>query len=249
MLPNIDEIERYAVFLDFDGTVVELADRPDAVRVDVATVRLLEALSERTGHALAVVSGRDIEVVDKMLHPLVLPVAGVHGLQRRDGAGRLHRAALDPAGIGPIDLLIEDAIGGERGVIIERKAGAVALHYRLRPELERRCRNIVEAIVWSRPELQLMRGKMVFEIRLDGGDKGDAIEAFLQEPPFRGRTAIFAGDDITDEAGFAVVNARGGISIKIGGNSTLARYRAANVRELHAWLAALAHEPRQERVG
>lgn len=248
MLPSIDEIERYAIFLDFDGTVVELADRPDAVRVDVATVRLLEALNDRTGHALAVVSGRDIEVVDKMLYPLVLPVAGVHGLQRRDAAGRMHRTALDPADVGSIDLLLEEAIGDERGVIIEKKDGAVALHYRLRPDLERRCREIVETIVWLRPELQLMRGKMVFEIKLEGADKGDVIEAFLAEPPFAGRTPIFAGDDITDEVGFAVVNAHGGISVKVGSNSTLARYRAANLRELHAWLAALAHEPRKERI-
>ncbi|PWB81943.1 MAG: trehalose-phosphatase [Methylocystaceae bacterium] len=249
MLPSIDEIGRYAVFLDFDGTVVELADHPDAVRVDVATVRLLEALGDRVGRALAVISGRDIDVVDKMLHPLVLPVAGVHGLQRRDAAGRLHRAALDPAELGSIYLLIEEAIGKERGVFIERKVGAVALHYRLRPELERRCRDIVESVIWRRPELQLLQGKMVFEIRLDGADKGDVIEAFLHEPPFAGRTPIFAGDDVTDEAGFAVVNARGGISIKIGANSTLARFRAADVRELHAWLSALAHEPREERVG
>lgn len=248
MLPSIDEIGRFAIFLDFDGTVVEIADRPDAVRVDVATIRLLEALSEAADHALAVVSGRDIAVVDRMLHPLVLPVAGVHGLQRRDAAGKLHRAALEPSELASAVISVEEAIGREPGVFIETKTGAVALHYRLRPELERRCRDIAERIVWRQPDLQLMQGKMVFEIRQQGSDKGDVIEAFLAEPPFKGRTPIFAGDDITDEIGFAIVNARGGMSIKIGESSTLARFRAADVRELHAWLSELAREPRKERV-
>lgn len=248
MLPSIDDIGRFAIFLDFDGTVVEIADRPDAVRVDASTIRLLEALGERTDHALAVVSGRDIAIVDRMLHPLVLPAAGVHGLQRRDAAGKLHLTAMEPAELDSAVLFIEEAIGREPGVVVETKTGAVALHYRSRPELERRCRDIVESIVWRRSDLQLMQGKMVFEIRLQGSDKGDVIEAFLAEPPFSGRTPIFAGDDVTDEVGFAIVNARGGVSIKIGESSTLARFRAANVRELHAWLAALAHEPRKERV-
>lgn len=248
MLPNVDDIGRFAIFLDFDGTVAELADRPDAVRVDAATLRLLEALAETADHALAVISGRDIDVVDRMLHPLVLPVAGVHGLQRRDAAGRLHSTASEPSELGSVVDAIREAIGGEPGALIETKTGAVALHYRLRPELERRCRDIVESIVRSRPDLELLRGKMVFEIRLHGSDKGDVIEAFLDEEPFIGRTPIFAGDDVTDEVGFAIVNARGGVSIKVGESTTLARFRAANRGELHAWLTALTRAPRKERL-
>jgi trehalose 6-phosphate phosphatase len=248
MLPSIENIDRFAIFLDVDGTLVEIADRPDSVRLEADTLRLLEALSVRTGRALAVVSGRDIAAVDRLLHPLVLPAAGVHGLQRRDAGGRLHKTRLDSLELEEAVKALEEQIGKERGVLIEPKTGAVALHYRLRPELEARCREIAETIVRNRPDLELMKGKMVYEMRLQGSDKGDVIEAFLREPPFRGRTPIFAGDDLTDEIGFAIVNAHGGISIKIGESSTLARFRAANVRELLSWLSELACAPRKERA-
>jgi trehalose 6-phosphate phosphatase len=245
MLPNIADIGRYAIFLDLDGTVVNLADCPDAVHVDISTLRLLKALSAKADRALAVISGRDIAVIDRLLSPLVLPVAGVHGLQRRDASGRLRQIAPEEPGLGAIALLIEEAIGDERGILIERKTGAVALHFRMRPELEERCRGIIETIARRRPDLRVVRGKMVFEIRRDGSDKGRVIDAFLREQPFFGRTPIFAGDDITDEVGFSVVNAREGISIKIGEGSTLARFRAESVREFRDWLDELAAETRE----
>jgi len=248
MLPNINDIGRYAIFPDLDGTVIDLADRPDAVGVDLSTLRLLKALSAKTDRALAIVSGRDIAVIDRLLSPLVLPVAGVHGLQRRDANGRLCKKAPEEPGLGAIAVLIGAAIGDEPGVLIEQKTGAVALHFRLRPDLEERCRGIIENIARRRPDLCLARGKMVFEFRRDGSDKGSVIEAFLREPPFFGRTPIFAGDDVTDEIGFSVVNAREGISIKIGEDSTLARFGAQSVREFRDWLGEVAGEAREERA-
>ena len=161
MLPNIDNIEHYAIFLDLDGTVAELVAHPDAVQLDRSTLRLLETLSERVGRALAVVSGREIAVVDRLLRPLVLPVAGVHGLERRDARGTIH--SRDAADISSIVSDLEKAIGHEVGVVIERKPGAIALHYRLRPELERRCRDIVHGVVGKRPDLRLLQGKMVYK--------------------------------------------------------------------------------------
>lgn len=247
MLPKVDDIGRFAIFLDFDGTIAELAERPDDVRVEPPTMRLLENLVEATEHALAIVSGRDIAVVDRMLHPLVLPVAGVHGLQRRDATGRLHGATA-AAELAPVIEELRVAVAGREGLLVELKTGAAALHYRLRPESKRFCREIVENIMRHRPDLELLEGKMVFEIKLGGADKGDVIEAFLAERPFVGRRPIFAGDDLTDEVGFAVVNARGGVSIKVGANATLARFRAADLHELHAWLDDLAREARKERA-
>lgn len=248
MLPNVDDIGRFALFLDLDGTVAEIAERPEAARVDIATVELLCALRRAAGEALAVVSGRDIAVIDRILSPLRLPVAGVHGLQRRDAAGRMHRTAETSAELDSVIRAIEAEVGGEDGVVFERKAGAVALHYRLRPELEARCRAAAERATRERPDLEILPGKKVFEIRLQGADKGDVIEAFLKEAPFRGRTPIFAGDDVTDEVGFAAVNAAGGLSIKVGTNATLARYRAADLPELHLWLAELARASQAERA-
>jgi trehalose 6-phosphate phosphatase len=246
MLPKIEDVGRYAVFLDLDGTLTELVDYPDGARLDRSTLRLIETLSERVGGAVAVVSGRAISVVDVLLHPLVLPVAGVHGLERRDARGLVHsKRSTD---ISPITFVLEKTVGDETGVIIERKPGAVALHYRLRPDLEQRCCDIVHDVIGKHPNLRLLHGKMVFELMPRGGDKGSVIEAFLSEPPFLGRKPLFAGDDVTDEAGFSVVNARGGVSIKIGDGESLARYRADDIRQFHDWLEGLVDNCHEEQI-
>lgn len=246
VLPNIKDIERYAIFLDLDGTLAEIVAHPDCVRVDRSTLSLLETLSETVGRALAVVSGREIAVVDKLLHPLVLPVAGVHGLERRDARGIIH--SRDAADISSIIAELEKAAGDEIGVVVERKPGAIALHYRLRPDLEGRCHEIVQGVVAKRPDLRLLHGKMVYEIISKGSDKGGVIKAFLSESPFLGRRPIFAGDDITDEAGFSVVNARSGISIKLGGGESAARFRAHDLRQFHAWLGGLINNRCEEPI-
>jgi trehalose 6-phosphate phosphatase len=246
MPPNIDNIERHAIFLDLDGTLAELVAHPDSVQVDRSTLRLLETLSEKVGGALAVVSGREIAVVDRLLRPLVLPVAGVHGLERRDARGVIH--SRDTADISSIDFDLEKAIGHEPGVVIERKPGAIAVHYRRRPELDRRCRDVVHGVVEKRPDLHLLQGKMVYEIMPRGSDKGGAIQAFLSESPFLGRRPIFAGDDVTDEAGFSVVNAQHGISIKIGAGESVARFRAHDVRQFRDWLGGLVDHCCEEPV-
>jgi trehalose 6-phosphate phosphatase len=248
MLPPIEDLEQYCIFLDFDGTLVEIEDHPDDVRVDASTLRFVERLRDKVGCALALISGRDIDVVDRLLHPLVLPVAGVHGLQRRDAEGQLHSPVIDQRIVDAIATDIETTFSEEPGVIIEKKTGAVALHYRLRPDFETRCLALAENIVRNQPELHLIKGKMVCEIRIDGNDKAAVIEAFLAEHPFKGRTPIFAGDDATDESGFAAVNARGGVSIKIGGSPTSAKFRAASVFELRNWFEGLLEAARTSRV-
>jgi len=248
MLPPIDDLEHCCIFLDFDGTLVEIEDHPDDVRVDASTLRFVEKLSGKVGGALALISGRDIDVVDRLLHPLVLPVAGVHGLQRRDAAGRLHTPVIDQRVVEAIANDIESTFSEEPGVVIEKKTGAVALHYRLRPDFETRCVALAEKIVSDRFELHLIKGKMICEIRIDGNDKAAVIEAFLAERPFRGRKPIFAGDDISDESGFSAVNACGGVSIKIGGGPSSAKFRAESVAELHNWFEGLPTAARTSRV-
>ena len=240
MLPTIDSLEHYCVFLDLDGTLVEIEDRPEDVRIDEGTLRFIENLRDKVGRALALVSGRDIHVIDRLLYPLVLPVAGVHGLQRRDASGRLHTPVIDQSIVEAIAVEVETAFLAEPGVVIERKTGAVAIHFRLRPDFEKKCAALARKITRGRPELHLIKGKMVYEIRLHGNDKGAVIATFLEERPFKGRTPIFAGDDVTDEPGFVTVNARDGLSIKIGEDATAAKYRAANIVQLRNWLDGLA---------
>jgi trehalose 6-phosphate phosphatase len=244
VLPAIDDIACCAIFLDLDGTIVELVEHPDAVRVEASTLQLLGRLHEKSGSALAVISGREIALIDLLLRPLVLPAAGVHGLQRRDAAGTVY--VQKTPGIRRVALTLRKVIGEEAGVVIEQKPGAVALHYRLRPELERRCCEIVEEIARRRPDLRIVHGKMVFEILAKGADKGSVIKAFLSEPPFLGRKPIFAGDDVTDESGFSAVNALGGLSIKVGATNTSAHFAARDVDELRDWLCKLAGETLQE---
>ncbi len=248
MLPPIDDLEHYCIFLDFDGTLVEIEDHPNDVRVDASTIRFVERLRGKVGGALALISGRDIDVVDRLLHPLVLPVAGVHGLQRRDAEGQLHSPVIDLRVVEAIATDIEATFNEEPGIIIEKKTGAVSLHYRLRPDFETRCLELAQKIVRDRPELHLIKGKMVCEIRIDGDDKAAVIEAFLAEPPFRGRKPIFAGDDITDESGFSAVNACGGVSIKVGGGPSSAKFRAESVADLHNWFEGLLIAARSSRV-
>lgn len=238
---------RSALFLDFDGTLADLAERPEAVTVAPGLVELLDALRGQLGGALAVVSGRPIEQIDHHLSPLQLPAAGVHGSERRGADGQLVRGVtrlVDDATVDSLQALADE----HPGLLLEKKPGALALHYRLAPEHEALCVAAMRAVA-TRPGLTLLHGKCVLELKSAEVGKGYAIEAFLREPPFEGRTPVFAGDDTTDEAGFAAVQARGGIGIKVGEGGSIALQRLASPGALREWLR-LVHEslPREPRA-
>ncbi len=238
-LPDLRDREQIAVFLDFDGTLVAIADRPDDVTLDPATRHALAELSRLLSGALAIITGREIATVDRFLAPLSLPVAGVHGLTRRDAKGHLHAPQVDAG----LESLVERALAplviANQGLLLERKYGAIALHYRIRPELEAACIDAMERAVAGRLGVEIKRGKMVIEAKTNAGDKGGAIADYLGEPPFLGRRAVFAGDDITDEDAFVAVNSRNGISIKVGPGPTQAAYSAADTGEFLGWLRQL----------
>ncbi len=241
VLPPIPDSPRStAFFLDFDGTLVDIADRPEAVQVSQATRAALGALRAATQGAVAIVTGRDIHTIDDFLSPLRLPVAGVHGLTRRDANGRVHTSDTHAATLERVHASIARRIAGEAGLIIERKTASLALHYRARADLETACADLMDEALAHADGLVLRRGKMVLELTAGHADKGTAIVAFLGEVPFAGRTPVFAGDDVTDEDAFAAINARGGISIKVGAGPTSARYRTQGPRELLTWLQEAA---------
>lgn len=231
-----------ALFLDFDGTLADLAPRPDAVQLPAGLKDTLAALATRLDGALAVVSGRPIDALDAFLHPLVLPLAGVHGGERRDAQGRRSTAGDLPeavrAALGDLEQRLAALAAGHPGLLVETKPGAVALHYRGAPQLEALCLQAMRGLVDAAPGLSLLHGKMVLEAKPAGADKGAAIAAFLDEPPFSGRRPVFAGDDVTDEAGFALVNARGGLSVKVGPGESRALQRLPDPQALRDWLAA-----------
>ena len=229
-----------AIFLDLDGTLVDIAGKPSGIALDEPLRGLLDRLQQRTNGALALISGRSIGDIDGHLRPLILPVAGQHGLERRDASG-IHRAAGGRELLEPAREAIDRLLHRHPDVFVEEKGLSLAVHYRNRPVLASWLHRSLRELVGEFPnQLALQRGKRVIEIKLAGADKGAAIAAFLDEPPFRGRRPVFIGDDSTDEHGFAIVNASHGISVKVGAGNTAARYRLPDVGAVVAWLSAIA---------
>jgi len=226
-----------ALFLDFDGTLVDLAAAPDLVRVTAELPNLLQALSQLLDGALALVSGRPLDELDRLLAPFAGASAGQHGLERRHSDGRVLRCLLHPALVRVRPLLAHFA-ERHRGLMLEDKGGSLALHYRQAPSLEAACRGFVRrAVLGGGGALKALDGKMVVELLPESGGKGGAIEAFMAELPFRGRAPIFVGDDSGDEEGFAMVDRRSGISVHVGAGTTAARHRLADVAAVLNWLA------------
>ena len=230
-----------ALFLDFDGTLAELAPQPEAVRVAADLVPTLAQLAARLDGALAIVSGRQLSDLDGFLAPLQLPAAAEHGAQyrlRQDEVIRLASPDLREA------VRLATALAARHaGLRVEIKSAAVALHYRHAPELETRVLQVMREAAHSTAGLELLRGKYVVEVKPAGISKGTAIEVFMAEAPFAGRQPLFAGDDATDEAGFAAVQLLGGHGIKVGEGATLAHYRCQSPAALRPWLQAACDEP------
>jgi trehalose 6-phosphate phosphatase len=223
-----------ALFLDFDGTLVDIAPRPDAVVVPPGLVATLAAAQRYLGGAVAVISGRPIAQIDAFLAPLVLPAAGVHGAERRAPDGEIIYLPIHPL------QLVEDAAGAlaleNEGLQTEIKRGSIALHYRNAPELQAQCIAVMQAAVDLSPGLTLLRGKMVVEAKSAGASKDKAIEAFMREAPFKGRTPLFVGDDVTDEVGFAMVQSLGGLGVKVGDGATVAWQRMPSAEAMRIQL-------------
>lgn len=225
---------RSALFLDFDGTIVDIAARPDAVIVKPGMLELLDGLARRLDGALAVVSGRSIAELDNFLHPLVLPTAGVHGAERRDIEGVVTR--LKAPSLGDAALRLEAFVADHPGLLLERKPGSLALHYRMAPEFEAACLHAMNLISEEVPGMALMHGKMVIELKPALASKALALRSFMRERPFAGRDPLFAGDDVTDENGFETLQGLGGGGVKVGAGETCAKFRVAGTSTLREWL-------------
>lgn len=237
-LPRITP--RTALFLDFDGTLIDIAPQPDLVTVPEDLTRVLRQLGERLEGALAIVSGRSLRDLDRFLSPLNLATAAEHGAQNRLTSGEVVSVAapdLQPAADSAADLARSHA-----GLRVEIKSSTVALHYRQAPALQALCLQVMQDAASRTPGVELLHGKCVIEIKPAGVSKGTAIRAFMAQAAFAGRRPLFAGDDVTDESGFAVVQALGGQGIKVGDGPTLARHRCATPALLRQWLAAAANE-------
>jgi len=196
---------------------------------------------------VAVISGRPLVQIDQLLQSLRLPAAGVHGAERRRADGELQELELDLAALDGVEGELEAACTEYPALRLENKGIAFALHYREAPELEGIARQIAESFVARYPRLlSLQPGKCVYELKPKGANKGEVIRRFMAEEPFRGRRPVFLGDDLTDEAGFAVVNQLGGLSIKVGDGASEAQRRLPSVKAVGEWIAALLTQPHSD---
>ncbi len=227
----------WAYFFDIDGTLVDLADSPARARLDPAFRQLIEDLYRASGGAVALISGRSIADTDRLFLDHRLPVAGQHGVERRDAGGRISRHAFPADELDRARRQLAAAVARRPGLLLEDKGLSLALHYRQAPRLAGYAHRLVRTLVAGRgAEYCVQAGKRVVEMKPAGRDKGVAVLEFMREAPFRGRTAVFVGDDVTDEYGFATVNRLGGHSVKVGRGPTVAQWRLPDVAAVRAWL-------------
>lgn len=241
---------RWALFLDFDGTLVDIVERPDAVLVDRSLSPVLTRLQQRLEGALAIISGRPIAFLDDKFAPAQFDTAGLHGLEYRIGDDVFLCQPEDHPRLRAIVPGLRDVVAPKAGILIEDKGCSVAIHWRLAPqERDFALATAAAAVEALGPEYRVQHGKAVAEILPAAAGKGKVIEAFLREEPYRGRTPIFVGDDLTDEKGFETVNTHGGLSVRIGGGETIAHHRLGSPADLRRYLSVWAAEgslPRME---
>jgi len=226
----------WALFLDVDGCLIDFSETPEGVVVPPGLPALLDALSHRLDGALALVSGRTLASLDILFAPMQLPAAGLHGLERRHAGVRSAPPTAPPA----LTAIRDDArrlAAKYPGTLVEDKGAAIALHWRAEPLAASDFEAFAMAALLQLPGYRLQHGDHVIELRPAQADKGDAISAFLDEAPFRGRLPVFAGDDLTDEHGFDIVNARGGITVLVGAREpSAARCHLDDPAAVRAWL-------------
>lgn len=246
--PDLNSSDRVAIFLDFDGTLVHIAERPDLVHAPANVLTTLELAYDALDGALALITGRSIASLDALLDPLRLPAAGVHGTEYRDTTGAV-QSITTVAFPAWATAKIEALAARHAGLLLEHKGHGLALHYRGAPALEATVRDTMHKLsAQLGPDFVVQDGKMVVELRPACASKGTAVERFMSEAPFAGRRPVFIGDDVTDEDAFRVVNEMGGYSIKVGERApgSAARYELADVGAVRAWLLPLTRKGRED---
>ena len=226
-----------ALFLDLDGTLAAIEARPGDVGPETWRTTLLRHLGERLNGRLAVISGRSLEEVDRILEGAVVSVAAIHGLVRRRSDGVIEQSSPDPA-LGAARERLQALCAAHPGLTLEDKDLSLGVHYRQAPELAATVHAAAEAVC-AGTALKLQLGQMVDEVRTPGPDKGGAVRAFMQEPPFKKAVPVFIGDDLTDEDGFRAARALGGVSVLVGSpRATAADMRLEDVAAVRGWLEA-----------
>jgi trehalose 6-phosphate phosphatase len=230
--------EALALFLDVDGTLLEIAATPDRVRVPASLRNTLQLSREREHGALALLSGRSLNELDELFSPCVFPASGMHGIEVRLPSGKVVRPEIDSSVLDRARRWLGLLQKENRGLLLEDKGIAVAMHYRLAPRLAPEVEVVMNEMAAELGDAFVVRsGKCVYQLMPRGFDERRAIELLMKEPEFAGRKPVFVGDDPTDEVGFQAVNEMGGHSIRVGNlEATAARYRFSSVSTVVAWL-------------
>lgn len=249
---DFSDLAQWSFFFDLDGTLLDIAPSPDGVTPAEGLQSALEKLDQCTSGALAIVSGRSVDFVDRLFPGYRFSVAGLHGAQVRQASatgGCSNPSAMTlPEGFHRGREFAKQAAVDLPGVFFENKGGAFALHYRMAPEREADVRRIMRvADSLATPGYALQEGKFVIELKPSGSDKGMAVRKFMDAEPFRGRRPFAAGDDFTDETMFAAVNEMGGLSLRVGspleivrnGTRTEALAQMASPEILRRWIRRL----------
>ena len=237
--PKLD-FARDALFLDIDGTIIDIAPTPEAVIVPESLKLSLSRLCERLNGALALVSGRTLGAIDELFAPLKFTAAGAHGAELRfEPNGEVERCAV------PLTPVEKAAFGDlqklDPKIRIEDKVYTLAVHYRLAPQLENEIiAEVKERAQKLREDLRVLCGKYVLEVKTRGFNKGTGICHIMEHPPFIGRRPIFFGDDVTDEDGFAVLPKLNGAGISVGRLLPGATDCVPSASAVRHWLAQLA---------
>ncbi len=242
-VPSLD----WCLFLDVDGTLIDFTDTPFDSHVSEELKSRLLRVAARLDGALALVSGRSISRLDLLFSPLQLPSAGLHGVERRKATGALHGASFTDSQLDHARTALTALVAANPGTLLEDIGRTIAVHYRLAPHAEPQVRDAVTAIAAALgTQYHVQGGSMMLEIKPQGFTKGGAIGAFMQEPPFSGRTPVFVGDDLTDLDGFRVVEALGGVSIGVG-DRVQGQYHFDDPAAVNRWLEGIAAlDPRGE---
>lgn len=227
-----------ALFLDFDGTLVELAEAPDAIAVPPGLAPMLERLRRRLDGRLAVVSGRALADLERHLPLHGIAFSGSHGLELQLADGTRLPLSI-PIGLDDVREKVEAFAAAADGLLVEEKPAGIALHFRQAPRQAERADAFMSALARKRG-FSIQRGNMVVELRPEGATKGDALKAFMTEPKFHGARPVFVGDDLTDEHAFEAAAALGGAGVLVGPpRESAARYLLPSVAAVAAWLGTL----------
>jgi trehalose 6-phosphate phosphatase len=239
--PPLATVDRAALFLDFDGTLVELADHPDAVIVAPSLQPLIASLAHRLDGRVAIVTGRAIAALEALVGRLAIAVAGSHGGEFRRAATAGTIADIEPLAT-PLPAAVVEAVErfaqANGGLLVEPKPFSIAIHYRRHPEALKALLDCAQELAGAHG-MAVKHGKQVIELAMPGSDKGTAARRFMDLAAFAGATPLFLGDDVTDEDAFLAVRALGGHGVLVGEmRPTAASFRLPDVAAVHAWLEA-----------